>query len=100
MSIHIKLKEKIEVRRNRKFKAAHRQYLKMTFEQGHKKENLKMLLDKRRETLFEICTRLYEEERKKAEQEITEVNNVKVSHSHVVCTPVTVGSLYQATLGT
>ena len=73
LSIHIKLKEKIATRRNRKFKAAHRQYLKSTFEGGHKGKNLTLLLNKRRDALFEICVRFYEEERKKAEGEITEV---------------------------
>ena len=75
LSIHIKLKGKIAVRRNRKLKAAHHQYLKMTFGEGHKEKNLHSLLSKRVDALFEIGMRFYEEERKKTEEEITEVSH-------------------------
>lgn len=60
----------------RKFKATVRQYLKVTLEEGHKESNVQFLLNKRRDVLFEICTRFYEEERKKAEDEIIEVKNL------------------------
>ena len=73
LSIYIELKEKIAVKRSRKFEAAHRQYIKMSLEDRKRDKFLQAFIDKRRDILFEISTRFFEEERKKAEEVITKV---------------------------
>ena len=75
LSVHIKLKEKISERKTRKFEAVHRMYLQKK-DAEHEEEHLKVLLNKRRDVIFEICTRSYEEERRKAEDELTRVSLV------------------------
>ena len=72
LSIHIDLKERIALRRSNKFEALHRHYLRRSKEERDE-EYLRAFLDKRREVVFEIWTRSYEEERRKAEEEITQV---------------------------
>ena len=74
LGIHMKLKKKIAERRGRKFDAVHRLYLQKK-DAEHEEEHLRVLLNKRRDIVFEICTRSYEEERRKAEEEF-----VRVSH--------------------
>lgn len=74
LSIHITLKEKVALRRKNKFEALYQQYLQKR-EEERDEEDLKVLLNRRREAVFEMCTRSYEEERKKAEEEIAQVRN-------------------------
>lgn len=71
--MHIKLKEKVAERRKRKFEAVHRLYLQKK-DMDSEEEHLRVLLNKRRDVTFEICTRSYEEERRKAEDELTRVS--------------------------
>jgi hypothetical protein len=72
LDIHIRLKEKITERKKRKFDAVHRMYLQKK-DTENEAEHLKVLLNKRRDVTFEVCTRSYEEERRKAEDEFTQV---------------------------
>lgn len=73
LSVHIKLKEKISERKKRKFEAVHRLYLQKK-DVEHEEDHLRVLLNKRRDVTFEICTRSYEEERRKAEDELAQVS--------------------------
>lgn len=68
------MKEKVALRRMNKFMALYDQYLHKR-EEERDEEDLKAFLDGRRDAVFEMCTRSYEEERKKAEEEIAQVNN-------------------------
>ena len=61
------------MKRSRKFEAVHRQYIKMSLEDRKRDKFLQAFIDKRRDTVFEISTRFFEEERKKAEEVITKV---------------------------
>ena len=70
LSILIKLKEKIAARRKQKFEAAYKTFKKSEVLQ---EEELKAFLVKRRDIVYEICTRAYEEERRKAEDEFEKV---------------------------
>lgn len=70
----MKLKEKISERKKRKFDAVHRLYLQKK-DVDREEEHLRVLLSKRRDITFEICTRSYEEERRKAEDELTMVRH-------------------------
>lgn len=72
LSIHINLKEKVALRRKNKFEILYQQYLYKN-EDERDEEDLKAFLDKRRDVVFEMCTRSYEEERKKAEEEFAQV---------------------------
>ncbi len=69
LTIYLKLKEKMILKKNRKFEATYNVYLKKSVEDRRNETLLRIFLEKIRETLFEISTRLYEEERKKAENE-------------------------------
>ena len=69
----MKLKEKISERKKRKFDAVHRLYLQKK-DADHEEDHLRVLLSKRRDVTFEICTRSYDEERRKAEDELTRVS--------------------------
>ena len=71
--MHMKLKEKISERKKRKFDAVHRLYLQKK-DADHEEEHLRVLLSKRRDVTFEICTRSYDEVRRKAEDELTRVS--------------------------
>lgn len=63
------------MRRKRKFEAVQRMYLKERDEKNEE-DILRAFLDKRRNVVFEICTRSYEEERRKVEDEIVHVNDL------------------------
>lgn len=72
LNIHINLKEKFTERRKNTFQFIFHEFLERKDEKRDEEE-LKMFLEKRRDAVFEMCTRSYEEERKKAEEEITQV---------------------------
>lgn len=72
LSAHIILKEKISARKQRKLEAVYGQYLQKK-EEEREEEHLRVFLKKRRDVVFEICTRLYEDERKRAEDTIIQV---------------------------
>ncbi len=71
LSVLIKLKEKIAAKRKQKLEAAYEMFRKS---EKLQEELLRDFLVKRRDIVFEICTRAYEEERKKAEDEFEKVN--------------------------
>ena len=73
LNTHAKLKEQIAARKKRKFEAVHRLYLQKR-DPKSEEDHLRALLSKRRDVVFEICTRSYEEERRKAEDELTKVS--------------------------
>ena len=62
------------LKRSRKLEVVYAMYLKKITKDGNSEALLKIFLDKKREILFEISTRLYEEERKKAEDETRDVS--------------------------
>ena len=67
LTIYITLKEMIALKRIRKFEALYSMYLKKRTKEKRGERILRVFLDKRREIIYEISTRFYEEERKKAE---------------------------------
>lgn len=73
LSIHISLKDKISLRKKNKFEALYRQSL-LKREEQMDEENLKEFLDRRKDIVFEIWTRSYEEERRRAEEDVTQVS--------------------------
>ena len=67
----IKLKEKIAAKRKQKFETAYKMF---KIGEVLQEEELKAFLVKRRDIVYEICTRAYEEERRKAEDEFEKVS--------------------------
>ena len=74
LSVHINLKEKVASRIRSKFESLYKQHLQQKEEEKSEEDNLRQFLEKRRDAVFEMCTRSYEEERKKAEEEFVQVS--------------------------
>ena len=73
LSIYISLKEKVSLRRRNKFVALHRHFI-MKQEEEVSGKVLEVLLERRKDVVFEIWTRSYEEERRRAEDEVMQVS--------------------------
>ena len=74
LTIYLKLKERMALKRGRKFEATYNIYLTKSMEDKSSEGLLRIFLNKRRDILFEMSTRFCEEERKKAEEEIRQVS--------------------------
>lgn len=80
LRVHLKTKEKLSERKKRKFEAAQRKYLQavqQNVDSSSEKEALQNFLSQRKEVAMEIDIRGFEEERRKAEEDLA-----KVSPSH------------------
>ena len=86
LRIHLKTKEKLLERKKRKYEAVQLKYLLATQQKarGDEVSGLQTFLDQRREIAIEIDTRYLEDERRKAEEDITKVRQIHVGVSVVV----------------
>ena len=72
LEIFLKLSERLALKRSRKFEVIYNMYLM----KDKKNESvLRIFLDKRRKVLYNISTRVYEEEHKKVEDEVKSVSH-------------------------
>ena len=71
--IHIRLKERVNTKRICKLALVYNQYSRKAAHHDNKEEGLIQLLKKRKDILLQISTRLYEEEYRKAENDVMAV---------------------------
>ena len=69
---HIKLKERMITKRRQKFENLYHAYIQKQ-EKEDKEKYMKTFLTKREKVVVDICDRLYEEERRKVEEELMNV---------------------------
>ena len=83
LRVHLKTKEKLSERKKRKFEAVQRKYLQaiqQNMDRSSEKEALQNFLSQRKEVAMEIDTRGFEEERRKAEEDLAKVSPLHPSH--------------------
>jgi NCAIR mutase (PurE)-related protein len=71
LDIFLKLKERLSLKRSRKFEVIYNTYL---MKDGKNESLLRIFLDKRRKVVYTISTRAHEEELKRVEDEVKSVS--------------------------